>query len=55
MSRPLRQRYFYSALFSKFPLAYDHFRSNMLAPDIREISFSFATVTVNMDELAIAD
>jgi SMC interacting uncharacterized protein involved in chromosome segregation len=55
MSRTLRHKYFYSALLSKFPPAYDYLRSNTLAPDIRRISFSFTTATVNMNRLAIAD
>jgi hypothetical protein len=46
---------FYSALLSQFPPAYDYLRSNTLAPDIRRISFSFTTATVNMNRLAIAD
>ncbi|MET4114776.1 hypothetical protein ABIB85_001165 [Bradyrhizobium sp. JR1.5] len=55
MSRPLRHKYFYSALLSKFPPAYDYLRSDALAPDIRRISFSFTTATVNMNRLAIAN
>jgi len=55
MSRTLRHKYFYSALLSKFPPAYDYLRSNTLAPDIRRISFSFTTATVNLNRLAIAD
>jgi hypothetical protein len=55
MSRTLSHKYFYSALLSKFPPAYDYLRGNTLAPDIRRISFSFTTATVNMNGLAIAD
>jgi hypothetical protein len=55
MSRILRRKYFFSALIRKFPPAYDYLRSNTLAPDIRRISFSFTTATVNMNRLAIAD
>jgi len=52
---PPTRKYFYSALFSESPPAYDRLRSNTLAPDIRKISFSFTTATVNMHGLAIAD
>jgi hypothetical protein len=55
MSRTLRRKYFYSALLIKFPPAYDYLRSNTPAPDIRRISFSITTATVNMNRLAIAD